>query len=79
MQASLAKLVEKGETPALRACITSYRRQEEDAVFLVDALNAVLQGKGIERRTWTMASDLTAAVCCAIVLLESRSTVVSYA
>lgn|GEM_PF-5371785 len=44
MQASLAWLVEKGEVPALRACTTSYRTQEEDVVFLVDALNAVLQG-----------------------------------
>ena len=44
MQASLAKLVEKGEVPALRVCITSYRTRVEDAVFLVNALNAVLEG-----------------------------------
>lgn len=39
---SLTRL--KGESPALRACITSFRTQQEDVVFWVGALNAVLEG-----------------------------------
>jgi hypothetical protein len=57
MQASPAKLVEKGEVRVLRACITSYRTRVEDAVFLVHALNAVLEGYGSERLARAMQGD----------------------